>query len=76
MKRAGSTLLLLGLLAVPLLAQTAQKIATINKKVVGRWVSADRKSYIEFSADGSCSTGELGNDGAGHVDHNVLLNLA
>jgi hypothetical protein len=72
MKRAGSTLLLLGLLAVPLLAQTAQKIANINKKVVGKWVSADRKSYIEFSADGSCSTGELGNDGAWQVDHNVL----
>jgi hypothetical protein len=59
-------------LIVPVLGQTAQKIASINKKVIGKWVTADRKSYIEFSADGSCSTGELGNDGAWHVDHDVL----
>jgi hypothetical protein len=72
MKRAGSTLLLLCLLCVPILAQTDQKIANISKKVVGKWVSADRKSYIEFSADGSFSTGKIGDDGVWHVDHNVL----
>jgi hypothetical protein len=72
MKKAQLTLLAVALLIVPVLGQTSQKIANINKKVVGRWVSDDRKSYIEFSADGSCSTGELGNDGAWHVDRNVL----
>jgi hypothetical protein len=72
MKRAYLTLLAITFVVVPVLGQTSQKTASINRKVVGKWVSADRKSYIEFSADGSCSTGELGNDGAWHVDHNVL----
>src|ERR1035437_758604 len=72
MKTMQLSLLVAGLLTMHLLAQTPQKLAEINKKVVGKWVSADRKGYIEFSADGSCSTGELGNDGAWHVDHNFL----
>lgn len=72
MKRAYLTLFAIVFAIAPVLGQTAQKIASINKKVVGKWVSADRKSYIEFSADGSCSTGELGNDGAWQVDHNFL----
>ncbi|HUZ93625.1 MAG TPA: hypothetical protein VMU57_01795 [Edaphobacter sp.] len=72
MKRAHLALLAIALLIAPVLGQTSQKIANINKKVVGKWISADRKSYIEFSAGGSCSTGELGNDGTWHVDHNVL----
>ena len=72
MKRAYLTFFAIVFAIAPMLGQTAQKIASINKKVIGKWVTADRKSYIEFSADGSCSTGELGNDGAWHVDHNVL----
>jgi len=72
MKAMPLSLLVAGLLTMHLLAQTPQKLAEINKTVVGKWVSADRKSYIEFSADGSCSTGELWNDGTWHVDHNVL----
>jgi hypothetical protein len=72
MKRAGSTLLLLGLLAMPLLAQTPQKIASINNKVVGKWVSADKKSYIEFLANGSCADGELSADGKWQVDQLTL----
>lgn len=72
MTKAQLSLLLTGLLIMPLLAQTPQKLAEINKKVVGKWVSADKKSYIEFSADGSCSTGQLWKDRAWHVDHNVL----
>jgi hypothetical protein len=72
MKRTTLALLVANILIVPLLGQTAQKITSINKKVVGKWVSADMKSYIDFSADGSCSTGELGNDGVWHVDHNLL----
>ena len=72
MKRAYFTLFVIVFAISPVLGQTSQKIASINKTVIGKWVTADRKSYIEFSADGSCSTGELGNDGAWHVDHNVL----
>ena len=72
MKQACLTFFAIILAISPVLSQTDQKIAIFNKKVVGKWISADRKSYIEFSADGSCSTGELGNDGAWHVDHNVL----
>jgi hypothetical protein len=72
MKRAYLTLLAIVFAIVPVLGQTPQKIASINKKVIGKWVTADRKSYIEFSADGSCSIGELGNDGAWHVDHSFL----
>jgi hypothetical protein len=72
MKRAIQTLLVAGILIVPLLGQTAQKIAIINKKVIGKWVSADRKSYIEFRADGSCSNGDLGRDGKWEVEQDTL----
>jgi hypothetical protein len=72
MKRTQVTLLLAGLLALHLLGQTPQKIAGINKKVVGKWVTADRKSFIEFRADGSCSDGELWPDGKWHVNQNKL----
>jgi hypothetical protein len=65
-------LALVALLTAPLMGQKAQKIASINKKVVGKWVSADGKSYIEFRPDGSCSDGELGTDGRWQVDRNVL----
>lgn len=60
------------MVVTPPLGQTPQKLAAINKKVIGKWISADRKSYIDFAANGSCSTGELGNDGQWHVDHNTL----
>src|ERR1019366_9695151 len=72
MKRLGSMWMLLALLTMPLLALTPQKIASINKKVVGKWVSADRKSYIEFFANGSCAVGELSPDGKWQVDQNTL----
>ena len=60
------------LLAVAATAQSPQKLAAINKKVVGKWVSADRKSYIEFFANGSCGVGALWPDGKWHVDKDVL----
>jgi len=44
-------------------AQSAQKLAEINAKIVGRWFTADRKSYIEFYPNGKCETGRLQNDG-------------
>ena len=72
MKRVQLTLLVIGLLTLPLLGQTAKKIATINKRVAGKWVSNDGKSYIEFLANGSCSTGELYPDGKWHVDQGTL----
>jgi hypothetical protein len=72
MKRAQVTLLLAGLLILPLLGQTPQMITSISQKVVGKWVTADRKSFIEFRADGSCSDGKLWPDGKWHVDQNKL----
>jgi len=72
MKRAHLAFFAIAFLIVPVLGQTPQKIATINKKVVGKWVSADRKSYIEFRPDGSCSDGELWPDGKWHVDQSTL----
>lgn len=72
MKRAYLTLLAIALLSVPALGQTPQKIANINRKIVGKWVSADKKSYIEFLANGSCADGELFPDGKWHVDQNTL----
>jgi len=72
MKRAQSTLLLIALIVVPVLGQTAQKMADINKKVVGRWVTSEGKSYIEFLANGSCTNGELWPDGKWHVEESTL----
>ena len=67
MKKAVSMLALFCLIALPLIGQTAQKIASINKKVVGKWVSANGKSYIEFRPDGSCTDGSLWADGKWHI---------
>jgi hypothetical protein len=61
-----------GLCIMPVLGQTPQKIASINKMVVGKWVSADRKSYIEFFANGSCAGGELSPDGKWQVYPNTI----
>ena len=72
MKRVQLTLVVIGLLTVPLLGQTAQKLADINKKIVGKWMSIDGKSYIEFFANGSCSEGALYPDGKWHVDQGTL----
>ena len=55
----------------PLRGQTSQKIQDINKKVVGKWWSSDRKSYIEFLPDGACSQGAF-YDGTWHVDEGKL----
>jgi hypothetical protein len=60
------------LVVSPLSGQSAQKIADINKKVIGKWWSSDRKSYIKFLADGSCSNGELWPDGKWHLEQNTL----
>jgi hypothetical protein len=65
-------MLVLGLAVLPLTGQTTQKIANINKKIIGKWVTADRKTYIEFRADESCSNGSLGADGKWHVDNDKL----
>lgn len=72
MKTMQLSLLVAGLLTIHLLAQTPQKLAEINKKVGGKWVSADKKSYIEFFANGSCADGELSPDGKWQVDQLTL----
>jgi len=72
MKRAQLTMFVIGLLIMPLLGQTAQKLADINKKVVGKWMTSDGESDIEFRPNGSCSNGGLYPDGKWHVDQNTL----
>ena len=72
MKTMQLSLLVAGLLTMHLLAQTPQQLAEINKKVVGKWVSSDKKSYIEFLANGSCSVGELWPDGKWKIDQGTL----
>jgi hypothetical protein len=73
MKRSGIALLMICVLTVPLLGQAPQKIASINKNVVGKWVSADKNSYIEFFANGSCADGDLSSDGKWKVEQNTLF---
>ena len=72
MKTMQLSLLVAGFLTMHLLAQTPQKLAEINKKVVGKWVSSDKKSYIEFLANGSCSVGGLWPDGKWKIDQGTL----
>jgi hypothetical protein len=72
MKTMQLSLLVAGLLTMHLLAQTPEKLAEINKKVVGKWVSADKRSYIEFFANGSCADGELSPGGKWQVDQLTL----
>ena len=43
MKRAYLTFFAIAFAITPVLGQTAQKIASINKKVIGKWVSVDKK---------------------------------
>jgi hypothetical protein len=59
-------------LPMPLLGQTAKKIADINKKVIGKWWTSDGENYIEFLANGVCSEGALYPDGKWHVDEGKL----
>ena len=73
MKKSQLILFVIGLLAVPLLGQTTQKVADINKKVVGKWMSSNRQSYIEFFSSGSCTDGELYPDGKWHLEQNKLF---
>ena len=47
MKTMQLSLLVAGFLTMHLLDQTPKKLAEINKKVVGKWVSADRKSRTQ-----------------------------
>jgi hypothetical protein len=72
MRKTLLTLLVIALLAPPLLGQTPQKLASINKKVIGKWVSSDGKSYIQFLTNSSCLVGDLSSDGKWHVEHNTL----
>src|ERR1035437_7403027 len=73
MKKPKLTLSIIGLLTCSLLiGQTPAKLASINKKVVGKWVTVDKKSYIEFLPDGSCSNENLWDDGKWHIESNKL----
>jgi len=55
----------------PTRAQTTQKLQDINKKVVGKWWSGNRKTYLEFSADGGCAEAAF-YEGKWHVEHDKL----
>lgn len=53
-------------------AQSPAKLAAISKKVVGKWVSTDGKSYIEFFPDQTCEAGSLGPSGKWQTFKSVL----
>ena len=53
-------------------AKSKAHIAAIQPKIIGKWQTKDKKKYIEFSADGSCSEGSLWDDGKWHVDKGKL----
>lgn len=72
LKTAQLIIVVLSVTASTLAAQSTQKLAEINAKIIGRWVTADRKSYIEFYANGKCDTGSLWKDGQWHIDHSTL----
>lgn len=71
MEKTKWILILVILLVVPLRGQTPQKISDINKKVVGKWWSSDRKSYIEFLPNGVCSEGAF-YGGTWHIEQSKL----
>ena len=72
MRRRTLVLFLAVFLAVPLLGQSAQKLAAINKKIVGKWVSSDGTNYLEFRADGACSDGAF-YDSKWHIEEGKLF---
>ena len=72
MKRAPSTLFVFGLLILPALGQTAQKLTEMSKKVAGKWWTGNQKMYIEFLTDSACSTGSLFPDGTWQVEKGKL----
>ena len=53
-------------------AQTDKHIAAIQPKVIGKWQTKDKKKYIEFLPDGTCSQGSLWDDGVWHIDKGKL----
>ncbi|MGH9802978.1 MAG: hypothetical protein ACRD82_21635, partial [Blastocatellia bacterium] len=71
MEKTKWMLIMVAILVVPLQGQTSQKISDINKKVVGKWWSSDRKNYIEFLQNGVCSEGAF-YDGTWHIEQGKL----
>jgi hypothetical protein len=71
-KRLTFTMWLACLVTAPLLAQSPRKIAEINKKVVGKWWSGDKKQYIEFLPNRVCFEGALFPDGKWHIEKGKL----
>jgi hypothetical protein len=72
MNRLALTALAATLLSLPLLGQTAEKVAAINRKVIGKWWTSDKKEYLEFLGNGDCSEGALWADGKWHVEQGKL----
>jgi len=72
MKKLTLAILFVGFFVTPLVGQSPQKIARINKKVVGKWWSADRKNYIEFFANGVCLEGALSPQGKWNTQEGKL----
>lgn len=71
MRKAIWLLLAPALLIAAAVGQTPGRIAEINKKVLGKWWSGDRKSYIEFLKNGACSEGAF-YGGGWHVQEGKL----
>ncbi len=74
MKISMLAILFIGFFVAPRVGQSPRKIANINKEVVGKWWSGDRKSFIEILPNGVCREGALYPDGEWHV-HNSRLGV-
>jgi len=72
MKRIVVVAAALALAAATLSGQANNRLAELNKKIVGKWFTGDRKNYIEFGADGNCSTGRLQPNAAWRVENDKL----
>ena len=53
-------------------AKSQQHIAAIQPKIIGKWETKDKRRYIDFLPDGSCSQGVLWDDGIWHIDKGKL----
>jgi hypothetical protein len=55
------------------LPHLVSKKMDLKMQLAGKWVSVDRKSYIDFNKDGSCLNGEFWADGNWHLERSTLL---
>jgi hypothetical protein len=68
----GAVFSVISLIGVESAAQSPEKLAAINEKVVGKWIAKDNKSYIVFFPDGACATGSKSNNGKWQIEKDKI----